>query len=149
MSRRKTKRAVKNEPEAAKARPKAVFRPPPLTIPPLQDQWIHWAAVFLAVFSVYLYTLPRTATLEDSGMFIMSCFFAGISHPPGYALHTMLGKLFTLIPAGSIAFRVNLLSAFFGALTCCAVWWVARILTGRPETLPASRFRRVSCHPQR
>src|SRR5436190_6124701 len=32
-------------------------------------------------------------------------------HPTGYPLFVLLGKLFTLIPAGSVAWRMNLLSA--------------------------------------
>src|SRR3989442_7645390 len=60
----------------------------------------------------------------------MSSYFLGIDHPPGYPLITLLGKLFTLLPVGSIAFRVHLLSAFFGALTCAALWLVLRSLVG-------------------
>jgi len=84
--------------------------------------------VFVALFSVYAYSAPRTVTLEDDGLFIMSSYFLGIDHPPGYPLLTLLGKLFTLLPVGSIALRVHLLSAFFGALTCVALWLVVRAL---------------------
>ena len=34
----------------------------------------------------------------------------GIAHPPGYPLLTLLGRVFTLIPFGSIGFRTNLIS---------------------------------------
>jgi hypothetical protein len=35
----------------------------------------------------------------------------GVAHPPGYPLHTILGALFLrLIPVGTPAFRVNLVS---------------------------------------
>lgn len=40
----------------------------------------------------------------------------GLAHPPGYPLYTWLGKLFTLIPVGDVAYRVNLMSATLGAL---------------------------------
>ena len=39
----------------------------------------------------------------------------GILHPTGYPLYTLLGKLFSAIPLGSVAFRANLLSAMAAA----------------------------------
>jgi hypothetical protein len=94
----------------------------------LKKQWPHLVVVFVALFSLYAYAAPRTVTFEDDGLFIMSSYFLGIDHPPGYPLLTLLGKLFTLLPVGSIALRVHLLSAFFGALTCVALWLVLRSL---------------------
>jgi hypothetical protein len=96
----------------------------------LKVEWPHLGVVFLALFSLYAYSAPRTVALEDDGLFIMSSYFLGVPHPPGYPLHTLLGKLFTLLPVGSIAFRVHLLSAFFGAFTCVALWLVLRSLLG-------------------
>jgi len=90
--------------------------------------WPHLLVVFVVLLGVYVATAPRTVTMEDSGLFVMSCFHLGISHPPGYPIHSVLGKLFTWIPIGSAAFRVHLLSATFGALTCVALWWVALAL---------------------
>ncbi|HMI88459.1 MAG TPA: DUF2723 domain-containing protein [Polyangiaceae bacterium] len=97
---------------------------------------VSWRDVGLIVVSMlilYAASAPRTVTLEDSGIFIMSTDVAGISHPPGYPIHSLLGKLFTLLPIGSVAFRVHLLSAFFGALTCGVLFFVAHLLM-------ASRF---------
>ncbi len=93
-----------------------------------KNDWPHLLAVFFGLLAVYIATAPRTVTMEDSGLFIMSCFHMGISHPPGYPIHSVLGKFFTLIPIGSAAFRVHLLSATFGALTCAAIWWIALAL---------------------
>lgn len=42
----------------------------------------------------------------------------------------MLGKLFSYIPVGNIAYRVNLLSAFFGALAVAETYWIVRLLGG-------------------
>ncbi|HSB79243.1 MAG TPA: DUF2723 domain-containing protein [Candidatus Methylomirabilis sp.] len=96
----------------------------------MKQEWPHLLVVFVALLSLYAYSAPRSVTLEDDGLFIMSSYFLGIDHPPGYPVHTLLGKLFTLLPIGSIAFRVHLLSAFFGALTCVAMWLVLRALLG-------------------
>ena len=102
-------------------------------IPPLHaGRWkLQAALVVLVTFGVYLYTTPRTVTLEDSGLFLMASHFGGVAHPPGYPLHSLLGKLFTLLPVGSVAFRVHLLSALSASLTCAAVFWIARSLIGR------------------
>ncbi len=62
---------------------------------------------------------PTISPYRDSGDMIVSAFTLGIAHPPGYPLYVLLGKVFTiLIPFGNIAYRVNLLSAFFGAAAC-------------------------------
>ena len=102
-------------------------------IPPLaQGPWkLEAFLVALVTFGVYLYTTPRVVTLEDSGLFLMASHFGGVAHPPGYPLHSILGKLFTWLPVGSIAFRVHLLSALSASLTCAAVFWIARSLIGR------------------
>lgn len=54
---------------------------------------------------------------RDSAELITAAYTLSIPHPPGYPLYTMLGKLFTLIPFGSIAWRVNFMSLFFASLT--------------------------------
>jgi len=73
--------------------------------------------IFLLSFSVYLFTLAPTIGFIDCGELTVVSATLGIAHPTGYPLYTLLGRLFTLIPFGSLAQRVNLLSAFFSALT--------------------------------
>ncbi len=53
-------------------------------IPPLHaGRWkLQAALVVLVTFGVYLYTTPRTVTLEDSGLFLMASHFGGVAHPP-------------------------------------------------------------------
>ncbi len=72
---------------------------------------------FFAVFGIYVFTLNPSVTLGDGGELVTAAFFLGIAHAPGYPLYTQLGKLFTLLPFGSIAFRLNLMSGCFAALT--------------------------------
>ena len=71
---------------------------------------------FLVNFTLYVMTVAPTVTFEDSGELISAAYCLGVPHEPGYPLFTMLGKLFTLLPLGTVAFRVNLMSAFFTAL---------------------------------
>jgi hypothetical protein len=95
---------------------------------PAPADWLHAAVVAASLFVLYAATSPRSIALEDDGLFVLSSYFLGIEHPPGYPLFTILGKLATLVPIGSVAYRVHLLSALFGALSCAALWLCARQL---------------------
>jgi hypothetical protein len=95
---------------------------------PGRRDWLQAGAVAAVLFLLYALSSSRTVALEDDGLFILSSYFLGIEHPPGYPLHTLLGKLFTLLPLGSVAYRVHLLSALFGALACGLLWMCARTL---------------------
>lgn len=91
--------------------------------------------VFLGFFFLYLVTLSPTITEEDSGDFVMAAWFLGAPHPTGYPAFILPARLSTLIPLGDPAFRVNLLSATFGALSCAALFRFFLIcLGGGPES---------------
>ena len=92
---------------------------------------LHAALVAAALFALYALTTPRTVALEDDGLFILSSYFLGIEHPPGYPLFTLVGHLFSQLPLGPVAYRVHLASAMFGALSCAMAWLCVRTLTGR------------------
>ena len=89
---------------------------------------IQGAIVFLATFLIYAWSAPRTVVLEDDGFFILAGYFNGIAHPPGYPLYTLLAHGATLIPMGSVALRVHLLSALLGALACVCLWRITFLL---------------------
>lgn len=95
----------------------------------LNRDGVHAALAALALFAVYAATAPRSVMMEDDGSFILASYFLGVAHPPGYPLFTLLGKVFTFLPFGSVAYRVHLLSATFGALGVAMVWLCARTLT--------------------
>ena len=102
---------------------------------PKRSDWLQALAVAVALFVLYAATSSRTVALEDDGLFILSSYFLGIEHPPGYPLFTAIGHLFTWLPFGSVAYRVHLASALFGALSGGAAWLCARALNCGP--LPA------------
>jgi hypothetical protein len=54
---------------------------------------------------------------DDSGEFAASALSLGLPHPPGYPLICLLGKISTLVPVGTVAFRLNLLSTCFVLLS--------------------------------
>jgi hypothetical protein len=89
------------------------------------------AVIFISALALYWRTLaPSVATVfDDSLEFHLVCPTLGIAHPTGYPLYTLLGKFFTLIPIGDAAYRVNLMSAFFAALTVLVTCLIVRMLT--------------------
>ncbi len=80
--------------------------------------------LFFISFGIYLKTLCPTITFADSGELITASYFLGIPHPPGSPLYCLLGRLFTFLPFGSIAYRVNLMSAFFASLTVVLIYLI-------------------------
>jgi len=79
------------------------------------------AAVFAVGFSVYLITLTPTVGFVDSGELTLAAWSLGNAHPPGFPLYLMLTHLFTILPIGTVAVRVNIASAFFAAVACALV----------------------------
>lgn len=109
--------------------------PTPGRFRPERADWTQAGLVAIALFAVFASTAIRTVGSEDDGLFILSSYFLGIEHPPGYPLFTLIGHLFSFLPFGSVAYRVHLVSAMFGALTGAAAWLCARSLF--PGRLPA------------
>lgn len=81
--------------------------------------------LFLFVFSLYIYTAPPEATnYADSNELITASYTLGLPHPPGYPLFLLIGKLFSFLPIGEIAFRYSVFCIFFGALTVVLVYLI-------------------------
>lgn len=82
----------------------------------LPGKWAHSAlaaTVFLLPLALYLMTLAPTVGEHDTFEFQVLSYELGIAHPTGYPLYILVGKLFTLLPFGNVAYRVNLSSALF------------------------------------
>jgi len=92
--------------------------------------------VFLAVFAVYLLTAAPLITAGDSGELVSAAFLLGVPHPPGYPLYCIIGKAFSFLPAGNVAFRLNVMSAFFSALSAALVYRTALLLIGGKPSAP-------------
>src|SRR3989454_1661881 len=91
-----------------------------------------WAgAIFVVSVAAVLYflTAARDIVVGDSPELITAAVTLGVAHAPGYPLFTMLGHLFSLVPFGSIPFRVNLLSVTCDAVTIGVVYFSAFRLT--------------------
>ncbi|XP_057586482.1 transmembrane protein 260 isoform X3 [Hippopotamus amphibius kiboko] len=88
-------------------------------------------AVFAAVAAVFTLTLPPSVPGGDSGELITAAHELGVAHPPGYPLFTLVAKLaIVLFPFGSVAYRVNLLCGFFGAVAAALLFFTVFRLSG-------------------
>ena len=94
------------------------------------ERW-HLLALSLVLLAVYAWTSPRSVALEDDSLFALASYFYGVAHPPGYPIHTLLGKIFTWLPIGTVAYRVHMLSAVLAALACCTIYLLLRGLLER------------------
>jgi hypothetical protein len=93
------------------------------------DYRVGAALAGLLAFVVYLRTLAPSVMWYDMGELTTASYVLGIAHNTGYPLYILLGKLFTFIPVGDVAYRVNLMSAVFAALTVSVVFVIIHDLT--------------------
>jgi len=80
----------------------------------------------LSVFALYVQTLVPSVLDGDPGQFQYITAVLGIPYPPGFPLYLLLGYIWSFLPIGTLAYRMNLLSAFFGALTVGALFVALR-----------------------
>src|ERR671914_2294857 len=92
-------------------------------------------AVFVGI--LYIGTLAPTVlpygapdTL-DSPMLQTEVTVLGVGHPTGYPTYMMLTHLFTFLPIGDPAYRVNLASALYGIAAVLVVYLAGVRLGGR------------------
>ena len=101
------------------------------------------AGVCLLSFILYLLTLAPTIlyyelpVLRDSAVLQVKSYVLGIPDYTGYPTYVMLGKLFTYLPVGDEAYRVNLASAVYATLAVLFVYLIGYLLTGRPVAAAA------------
>ena len=124
----------------------------PITMPGKIDRkklfYFSGALVFSFSFILYLITLAPSVTLEDSGELIAAAYNLGVPHQPGYPLFTMLGKLFSLLPFGSIAFRLTMMSAFFSALGARFICFSVVLAIESLSTQANSKKKRQPARPE-
>ena len=67
----------------------------------------------------------------DSPMLQAAVAVLGVGHPTGYPTYTMLTHLFTYLPVGDVAYRVNLASAAYGVAAVAAIYAAGLLLSRR------------------
>lgn len=83
--------------------------------------------VFLVSILTYIATLEPTASLWDCSEFIASAYKLEVPHTPGTPLSLLVAKIFTVLSFGDntqVAWSINVMSAFFSALTVALVYFL-------------------------
>jgi hypothetical protein len=102
---------------------------------------------------IYISTVSPTVNFIDSGELITAAYEPGIAHPPGYPLYILMGYVVSHLLPGEVAWRVNMLSAMWGAAAVGAMFALLRELgdyilallpmrSRSPATAPATPGRR-------
>ena len=82
-------------------------------------------------FALYTRTLYPDLLPGDSGEFQTLASLLAHTHPTGYDVYLLLARAFILLPVQSIAYRVNLFSAFMAGLTVGWVYLGGTMLSGK------------------
>ena len=83
-------------------------------------------AAFGLPFTLYLLTLAPTIYNLDSAELTTAAATGGLVRVTGYPLYLILGYAWAQIPIGDVGYRMNLFSAFSGALTIALVERILR-----------------------
>lgn len=73
-------------------------------------------ALFAGTLAVYVRTLRPSFNWLDNSELITAAYHLGIGHNPGYPTFVIIGHIFSWLPIGSIAYRLNLMAAVLGSL---------------------------------
>ncbi len=125
-------RVVDNEAESVENRKDAVGK---VMRRALRARWLDLAialAIFVLTLAIYNANLTSSLSYKsaDGNELATVCYTLGLAHSTGYPLYTWLGKLFTFIPVGDVAHRVNLMSAIMGAAGVALLYLIMLTLIG-------------------
>ncbi len=105
-------------------------------------RWMPPVVLGLVTFALYWRTMLPSVGQADTFEFQVVVPLLRVAHPTGYPLYVLLGKLFTLLPLGNVAWRVSLASAVFATGAVLVLYPLVLRLTGRwlPAFLSALAF---------
>ncbi|UCC64977.1 MAG: DUF2723 domain-containing protein [Anaerolineae bacterium] len=86
-------------------------------------------AVGVCALAAYGRTLAPDVLYGDSAEFQTLAYTLGTTHSTGYPVYLLLARLLGFLPVGSLAWRVNLLSAVGAAIAVSGVFLLTRYLT--------------------
>ena len=115
------------------------------TLSQLQDDLYNTiiaTATFLIALIVYTITLTPAVPFWDGGEYIATSYILGIPHAPGTPLYVLIGRVFSMIPIGTIAQRVNWLSAFSSAIAVLFTYLITVKLARKTFTQESSSANR-------
>ena len=89
-------------------------------------EFVFAALLSFILIPLYIYCLPPVLPpYRDSGEMACAAWTLGVAHQPGYPLYIISAKLFSLIPLGNPAWRLNLFSAVAGLAGVLVFWRLA------------------------
>src|ERR1035437_10208152 len=96
--------------------------------------------IFAIAATVYILTIEPTTSFWDCVEFISCAFKLQVSHPPGYPMFAMLGRIASLFAGGDVnkvPMTINMYSALCSAFTILFLFWttthIARKIIGKKE----------------
>ncbi len=95
-------------------------------------KWWGFGLIFLLLLPTYLLTMSALVGRDDVFEFQVVTPKLGIVHPTGYPLYLLLGKLFTLIPLQSVAWRLNFASVVYALAATAFLFLVMWRVGKRP-----------------
>ncbi|GAB4266237.1 MAG: hypothetical protein Kow0080_07340 [Candidatus Promineifilaceae bacterium] len=101
---------------------------------PAASTWRDKAFLLAFLIPVYTATLGQTVGKADTFEFQVVIPKLGIVHPTGYPLYLLLTKLFTLLPWGETAWRINVGTAVYALTAVTILYTFMRRLTGQNLT---------------
>jgi hypothetical protein len=102
---------------------------------PYTDNAVAFAAALVALiaFAIYLRTMMPSTGFWDTGEAQTVPHTLSIFHPTGFPVYAMLGWLWTQVPVGEVAWRMNLLSTVSVSLTAGLVVLITGHLIGERD----------------
>jgi len=78
-----------------------------------------------AVLVLYLVTLSPSTAMWDTSEYIAAAYVVGLPHPPGNPLFVLIGRVFSILPLGSlsVAVKINALAALTSAVAA-GMWFL-------------------------
>jgi hypothetical protein len=92
-------------------------------------------AVGLLTFTAYVFCATPAPYPLDSAELATAAFGLGVAHPPGEETTLLLANLFTLLPLGSVAFKVAISQAAAGAIAAVLVYFLVLAAAERIESV--------------
>ncbi|MBD3320980.1 MAG: DUF2723 domain-containing protein [Chitinivibrionales bacterium] len=104
--------------------------------------------VFFITLIVYLLTVAPSVSFWDCGEYIGAAHSLAIPHPPGNPLYVLLGRFFSMLFFffRQVAFRVNLISVFSGAITATLIYLVIVRSVRSWMGFPDSTWKRITMY---
>ncbi len=102
-------------------------------------RWLDLTIIFAGSFALYVATLAPTVIWGDDAFLQFRAIEGDLSASAGsHPAWVLIAHQFSRLPIGEPAFRVNLTSAFWGAITLCLLYLIMNLLgIARPARLLA------------